>query len=255
MHLWKLLPLAGWAMSLTPSLQPRAEKPVIVISPGAWQLTDAWVPFSDQLHAAGIENYIVPHQSVGGSRDQGLLNDTETLQAALRSLSAQGKEIVLLGHSYGGAVISGATEGFDVATRRARGAAGGVLLTAFLAAFVLPPDRGVLDLLGGNLLPWMILEYYSELMTWSSLLAFQEPNLYAPWEHNIPAVYIHTSEDNALPLAQQQAMAGTLAAATRLSQITLATGHCPWISQPAETIEALEEILTIAESYSAELRG
>ncbi|PBP19544.1 hypothetical protein BUE80_DR009765 [Diplocarpon rosae] len=271
MHLWKLLPLAGLAMSLTPSIKPRAaEKPVIVISPGAWQLAEAWLPFSEKLNEAGIEHYIVPHLTVGGSRDEGLINDTEHLQIVLTSLTDRGKEIILLGHSYGGAVISGATEGFDVATRSARGQPGGVLLTAFMAAFVIPKGHSVLDLLGDNLLPWMILEashalllqspvinlsqrmYYSDLMTWSPLRAFQEPNLYAPWTKDVPAVYIHTSLDNALPPAQQQAMAETLSS-TRLTEFTLETGHCPWISRPAETIEVLQAIIGLAESYSAEL--
>lgn len=89
-------------------------------------------------------------------------------------------------------------------------------------------------------------EYYTNLTTWSSLVSFTEANTYAPWANGIPAAYIHTSLDNALPLAYQTPMAAILSASENITEYTLESSHCPWISMPEETLAVWEDIVAIA---------
>lgn len=168
MRLSTLLPFAGLSMSLAVALPyenvtvvtTTAVKPTIVIAPGAWQLPATWDSYIALLESSGYETVLVPHLSIAGTVRPlaGLSNDTTNFQATLSKLADEGKEMVLFGHSYGGAVMSSATEGFDIATRKAAGKTGGVLLTAFMSAFVLPLGASLFDLLGGQPLPWMILD-------------------------------------------------------------------------------------------------
>lgn len=54
--------------------------------------------------------------------------------------------------------MSHVVEGLDVASRTAAGKKGGVTRCIFLAAFVLPKGQNVLGMLGGQPLPWMVIE-------------------------------------------------------------------------------------------------
>jgi hypothetical protein len=60
-------------------------------------------------------------------------------------------------HSYGGMVGAGATEDLGYAQRSEAGQLGGVIMMVWLAAFVTPKGKSVIDMLGGNWLPWMLL--------------------------------------------------------------------------------------------------
>ncbi|RDW73240.1 hypothetical protein BP6252_07147 [Coleophoma cylindrospora] len=281
MRFSNLLPFAGLSLALSTGVHRQHQQrtstlPTIVIAPGAWQLVESWDTYLALLTEAGYDYVMVPNLSVGSTTNprQGLIEDTANMQNTLASLADAGKNIVLFSHSYGGAVASSATEGYDVATRKAAGKTGGVLLTAFMAAFVLPTGSSLLDLLGGVPLEWMLVEgditicnatqmpeiafndlsateaaYYTNLTTWSSTDAFTEPNTYAPWDNGVPAAYIHTALDNALPIAYQNAMV-TYLASTNSSIYTLQSSHVPFISIPDQTLTVWEEIVATAMTYA-----
>ena len=66
-----------------------------------------------------------------------------------------GKDILLLCHSYGGVVGSCAVEGLSTVEREKEGKRGGVKLVVYLSAFMIPKGKSLLDMLGGQPLPWM----------------------------------------------------------------------------------------------------
>lgn len=76
----------------------------------------------------------------------------------LEPLIDEGKEVVLIGHSSGGISMSAVAEGRDLASRTKAGKQGGIVRLIFLAAFVLPSGQSLLGMLGGQPLPWMIVE-------------------------------------------------------------------------------------------------
>lgn len=119
--------------------------PTIVVVPGAWQKPTFFENFCQKLRDAGYPTKQVVLPSVGGNDLPlaGLPEDVAAVQAVLARLAQQGKRVILLGHSSGGAVASNAAEGFDV---------DGIIYTT---AFAVPKGVCMMDLMGGKPLHWM----------------------------------------------------------------------------------------------------
>lgn len=135
-------------------------KPTIIIVPGAWQTPVAFEKIVKLLGQSGYPTVHVPLPTVGGTGSPlaGLADDVEAVRKVLVPVVDEGKEVILIGHSSGGISMSGAVEGLDVASRKAAGKQGGVTRCIFLAAFVLPKGQSLLGVLGGQPLPWMVID-------------------------------------------------------------------------------------------------
>jgi pimeloyl-ACP methyl ester carboxylesterase len=81
-------------------------RPVIVLEHGAWADASSWNGVITNLQRAGFTVYAPPDPLRGLSSDAAYLHDFLTENPAL-----QGKPVVLVGHSYGGAVITNAAVG------------------------------------------------------------------------------------------------------------------------------------------------
>ncbi|EKD16237.1 hypothetical protein MBM_05531 [Drepanopeziza brunnea f. sp. 'multigermtubi' MB_m1] len=240
------------------------EKPTIVIVPGAWQLASGYVPFATQLQEAGLPTEVIAFPSVGGTESPlpGLPEDVIETQKVLTRLVEEGKEVVLLCHSYGGVVGSCSAEGFSVAERAKEGKKGGVRLVVYMAAFMIPKGKSLLDMLGGKPLPWMDVQGektigvadqmhhiiyndmsveqaapYLQQISHSASIVFSTPSTFEPWNNGVKCAYIFCTEDNALLFPIQQAMAAQLGP----EPVTwvLKCGHCPYASIPQELAEVV----------------
>lgn len=80
-----------------------AAKPTIVLVHGAWADGSSWSGVVQRLLAAGYTVYAPPNPLRGVAADSAYLHDFLTQNANL-----QGKPVVLVGHSYGGFVITNA---------------------------------------------------------------------------------------------------------------------------------------------------
>jgi pimeloyl-ACP methyl ester carboxylesterase len=81
-------------------------KPVIVLEHGAWADASSWDGVIGDLQGAGYTVYAPPNPLRGLTSDSAYLHDFLTENPALA-----GKPVVLVGHSYGGAVITNAAVG------------------------------------------------------------------------------------------------------------------------------------------------
>lgn len=138
-----------------------APKPTIVIVPGAWQRSAAFVPFANLLKKSGYDAECVDVPSTGGTERPltGLPEDVAAVRAVLAPLVAeQGRDVVVLTHSAGGVSGSAAVRGLDARTRKEAGLSGGVVRVIYMAAFMIPEGASIMDMLGGQPLPWMIVE-------------------------------------------------------------------------------------------------
>jgi pimeloyl-ACP methyl ester carboxylesterase len=81
-------------------------KPVIVLEHGAWADASSWSEFIQRLQGDGFTAYAPPNPLRGLPQDSAYLHDFLTQNAALA-----GQPVVLVGHSYGGAVITNAAVG------------------------------------------------------------------------------------------------------------------------------------------------
>jgi pimeloyl-ACP methyl ester carboxylesterase len=99
-----IIPLSQTASAhtTTPTAASGGPKPTIVLEHGAWADTSSWNGVIERLQADGYTVYAPPNPL------QGLSYDSEFLADFLHSISGP---IVLVGHSYGGAVITNAATG------------------------------------------------------------------------------------------------------------------------------------------------
>jgi pimeloyl-ACP methyl ester carboxylesterase len=99
-------------------------KPVIVLEHGAWADASSWSRVISLLQRDGFTVYAPPNPLRGLPQDSAYLHQFLTQNAALR-----GRPVVLVGHSYGGAVITNAAVGVP-----------GIRALVYVDAFI--PDQG-----------------------------------------------------------------------------------------------------------------
>src|SRR5512138_1052975 len=99
-------------------------QPAIVLVHGAWADASSWNSVIPELQQRGFTVYAPPNPLRGLPQDSAYVHQFLTQNAAL-----QGQPVVLVGHSYGGAVITNAAVG-----------APGVRALVYVDAFI--PDEG-----------------------------------------------------------------------------------------------------------------
>jgi pimeloyl-ACP methyl ester carboxylesterase len=99
-------------------------QPVIVLVHGAWADASSWSSVLSELQDDGFTGYAPPNPLRGLPQDSAYMHQFLTQNAAL-----QGQPVVLVAHSYGGAVITNAAVG-----------APGVRALVYVDAFI--PDQG-----------------------------------------------------------------------------------------------------------------
>jgi pimeloyl-ACP methyl ester carboxylesterase len=225
--------------------QPGETKPTIVLVHGAW--ADA-TGFDREIRALQDRGF----RAIGFANPlRGLPGDATYLADFLRSLTGP---IVLVGHSYGGAVISAAATGNDQVTalvyfngwmpeegesiaqllEKFEGSLVGPAIRpvpftgpdgsdgadlyldpeAFHAAFAADVDRGTSDVMAATQRPW-------------TGAAFNEPSGPPAWK-TLPSWYLLCTEDKAIPAALQRFMAER--ADARIQEVS--ASHASMVSQP-----------------------
>ncbi|PYH82492.1 alpha/beta-hydrolase [Aspergillus uvarum CBS 121591] len=231
-------------------------KPIFVFVPGAWHTPDTFDIIRDLLRQRGHDTDAVANQSAGAADPS----------RALRALADQGCSIVVVAHSYGGIVAAGAVEGLGYTSRARAGQPGGVIQVVWMAAFVTPKDKSLLEMLGGNWLSWMSFTtpddgyvyttqptniFYHDMTPDAQRQAianlpchpkpsFLEPAVHEPWRE-IPVFYLFCDQDQALPLAAQEAFAQTLGNPGRYH---VDGSHSAFLSLPEHVADGLVLALT-----------
>ncbi|GJC99144.1 FAD binding domain-containing protein [Colletotrichum higginsianum] len=237
-----------------------AAKPTFVLAPGAWHKETCYSPAQQILESRGYPVEAVAYPS-------GLNDDAAAVRAVLERLADEGKEIVLVVHSYGGLVGANAVKGLGYKQRAKEGKKGGVITFVYLTAFVVPAGKCIREMLGGQFLPWMKIESWAvtnckrkgnyvhaltpeevfyhdvepetqkkaiEALQHQSAVVFDDVVTYEPW-HDIDSMYFFCDDDKAIPLVVQQNMAGLLGpnAITYSSKAS----HSPFLSKPEDVAE------------------
>jgi pimeloyl-ACP methyl ester carboxylesterase len=240
-------------------------KPTVVLVHGAW--ADA-TGFDAQIRALQERGF----HGIGFANPlRGLPSDANYLADFLRSLTGP---LLLVGHSYGGAVISAAATGNDQVKalvyfngwmpdegesiqqllERFEGSLVGpairptpftspdgsegadlyLALEAFHAAFAADVDRATSDVMAATQRPW-------------NGAAFGAPSGPPAWKAGIPCWYLLGSEDKAIPPALQRFMAQRANATI----VEVPASHASMVSQPeAATQLILEAVEATAPAVS-----
>lgn len=120
--------------------------------------------FAKTLEAAGFPTTVVPTRSVG-TRDVTVQDDETQSKALLQPLLDEGKDVIVLGHSYGGFVITGLIAGLDKKSREAQGLNGGIIGVVYLAAFVPIEGETTFEMAGGVECPFALADDVSSSLS------------------------------------------------------------------------------------------
>ncbi|KAJ5087127.1 hypothetical protein N7456_010743 [Penicillium angulare] len=236
--------------------------PTFVFSLGAWITPEVYDSTRAHLDTLGYPSECPAHPSTGAEPpSKELSDDVTSLRDVLVKLADEGRELVVVAHSYGGVVASCAVDGLSKQARERESKLGGVIKVIYLAAFALDKGQSLLGMLGGNFLPWMKVEgdyvladgagnvgwqdlSFERQEKWNSLTQhacrapFSGETTYEPW-NDIPCAYIVCEQDNALPPPFQELFASKMGG----PEVTyrLPSSHSPFLSMPSRLANTLQQ--------------
>ncbi|KAL4804645.1 Alpha/beta hydrolase fold-1 [Aspergillus unguis] len=253
-------------------MPPALPKPTLVLVHGAWHSSTTWNLLVPLLTAAGYPTATVDLPTAGCTKPTPMAEDVAVIRKTVGDLLDQGREVVVIAHSYGSAPATEAMVGLGKDERRANGLDGGVIKLIYIAGGVPTKGRAALDVLasskpreeGG---PWLVPKdlgngftiptngeeaFYNDLPEeeakhHASLLLPQyspaalEPITYEAYRV-IPAAFIYCEDDRAFTLAQQKE---AVQAAGIQQTVSLKTSHSPFLSDPEVVVAAVNEILGV----------
>ena len=224
----------------------------ILLVHGAWHGDWCWDAVVECLHADGVATAVVDNPSVA-TPGSDLHADGDNVRAALDAIIGP---VVLVGHSYGGAVITDA------------GAHPNVSRLVYLTAFALDEGESVIAnvLTGGEEMklgeamhfdgdvvsvdPSRVVEFFfhdcppdvaqaalARLRPMSMAAMAGVPRAVA-WREK-PSTYIVCTDDRALPVALQRSCAARVD-----DVVEMPTSHSPFLSRPADLARVLAGLAT-----------
>jgi alpha-beta hydrolase superfamily lysophospholipase len=122
-------------------------KPSIILIPGSFGLPEFYDPVMDAVAEKGYEIRGLHLPSVGLTRGpqeaepKTMYDDAAMIAKETEKLVDEGKDVILVAHSYGGVPTTESTKGLGKAEREAQGKKGGIVRLAYMTALV--PDVGV----------------------------------------------------------------------------------------------------------------
>lgn len=135
-------------------------KPTILFIHGSWHSPKHFGPVRSifEQHGYSTECPLLPtFNSKPAPPVVSLEDDVGAIQACLdRLIDEEGKEVIVIMHSYGGTVGSEAVHGaWNRQVRNEKGMPGGVIHLLFMCAFIVPVGSSLASTLGGSLPPFI----------------------------------------------------------------------------------------------------
>ena len=244
-------------------------KPAIVLVHGAWHVPEHYTSFIQHLRQAGFSVFcpLLPTCDDTKCLTSNMFSDAQVVRSQVISLIDKSQDIIMLLHSYGGAVGSEAVKGLSASECATKGLRGGVTHLIYMCAFMLQVGESV----GGASLPRPVPEpverddvtgttflcedpirlFYADLeperaREMEGLLARQSGKAmtdkvtYPAWRH-IPTTYLRTRDDQVLfPEWQERQVKAVRDAGVELTVEIYKSSHSPYLSIPGEMVAAVE---------------
>ncbi len=212
----------------------------LVLVPGAFHGAWLWDEVLPHLPAS-TQALELPTVSADVAASSGMADDAEAIRTAVDAIDGP---VTLVAHSYAG-----------IPATEALAELGGVAHVVYVAAFLVPPGASLLAASGGERpAVWLdtddpalvatdrdaarqglytgvgddVADRYLARMVPQALAAFDQP-LTVGVPDDLRSTYVVTTQDLALPLEQQEQLAGQVTAVERLD-----SGHMPMLSHPEE---------------------
>ena len=245
-------------------------KPAIVLVHGAWHVPEHYSDFIQRLQRVGFEVFCPPLPTCDETKrlSADMFVDAEVVRSQVISLIEKSREIIMLLHSYGGAVGTEAVRDLSASERATEGLHGGVIRLIYMCGFMLQPGESV----GGASLPRPVPEpvesddagttflceppvqlFYADveperarkmegLLTRHSGAAMTDAITYPAWQH-IPTTYLRTQNDQVFFPEWQERQINAVKnvdADVNLTVETFKSSHSPFLSIPDEMVAAVE---------------
>ncbi|KAK7044421.1 AB hydrolase-1 domain-containing protein [Favolaschia claudopus] len=123
-----------------------SSKPTIIIIPGSFSPASQYSAVTTDLESHGYDVHAIDLETVG-RRDTppSMYDDAAKLAALITKLADEGKDVVLVPHSYGGVVACEASKGLAKSVREQEGKRGGVARIVFVTAVGPPVGQSIKD--------------------------------------------------------------------------------------------------------------
>ncbi|KAI1130614.1 Alpha/Beta hydrolase protein [Nemania abortiva] len=229
-----------------------SSKPTVLFCPGGFHLPWVFDSVRGILSSRGFPTEATALLTVGATdRTIGMHDDAKNLRSVIEKMAEDGKEIILVGHSYGGLVASNAVEGLGVKQRAAEGKQGGILVIIYLSATVIPAGANLLadgfikaknplDIFYYGVEPTLAKKAVEALKPMPSD-GLEEESRYEPWNQGIDVGYVFTTEDRTIPISAQQAMASRFP--DGYFSASIVSGHSPFFTNPDDVADAIQNAL------------
>ncbi|KAI0901463.1 alpha/beta-hydrolase [Annulohypoxylon nitens] len=127
-------------------------KPSIILIPGSFAIPELYNNIIDIITAKGYDFKVLHLPSVAwkdGPRGTPptMYDDAAFIAKEVTGLADEGKDVVLIGHSYGGIPVSQSTKGLTKAERQKQGKKGGIIRLAYMTALVPPLGSSSVDMI------------------------------------------------------------------------------------------------------------
>lgn len=133
------------------------EKPGICFISGAWHTPSHYDIIKTKLEEHGFQVLIPKLPTCSNDGRRTWKDDVAEIQRVVTPHMDQGKEFIIVAHSYGGIPGCCATQGYTTSERLDQGKRGGFRAIVFVTAFVIPkPEMNLLETIEGRYPPWMI---------------------------------------------------------------------------------------------------
>ncbi|TGO08135.1 hypothetical protein BTUL_0224g00080 [Botrytis tulipae] len=250
-----------------------SHKPTLVFVPGAWHRAEIWEKVTSLLKDQHYKCIPIELPSTAGDATIGFGDDITAVRNTILSETKQGRDVILVVHSYGGAVGQSAVKGLtrrhpdDLASTDEK-PTGHVVGLVMMACGFAQTGLSFIDAIGGTPPPlwrfddsgFAILElparesFYHDLPEeegeyWVSRLKKQSQKVlkeggewaYAGWM-DVPVWYLTTMDDKTFPV-EVQGMFVKMAkdAGADITVKEVVSSHSPMLSRPEETVEFIVE--------------
>ena len=243
-------------------------KPAIVLVHGAWHVPAHYSELIEQLRKAGFEAFcpLLPTCDDAKRPNSNLYTDADFVRQQVSSLVEQSRNVVMLLHSYGGAVGTEAVQGLSARERASEGLSGGVVRLIYMCAFMLQAGESCLSASperpGPNpidideetdttflRLPPAYL-FYGDLPTKQAReieallvrhkLAGLVNEVHHPTWKDIPPTYLRATMDQVLLLRwQDMQIKNVKDAGVDVTVESFESSHSPFLSMPDKIVEAV----------------
>ncbi|KPM44217.1 hypothetical protein AK830_g2355 [Neonectria ditissima] len=244
-----------------------SSKLTLIFVPGAWHTPDTWGKLTSALEAHQLKCASITLPTTLSDPTVNFSTDVKAVRDSILAETTQGRNVVVVVHSYGGAVGSSAINGLT--QRQQDGTSGHVIGLFMIATGFVAPNMTFLDAFDGNPPPIWDLNYetgfvditvdprelfYHDLpedegnywvgrLQKQALKALNEgaKDAHSGWK-DVPVWYLSTVEDKALPVqAQRVFVQNAKDAGGDVTVREIASSHSPMLSKPAETAAVILE--------------